>query len=197
MTDKPKRLLVMLSGWAGSGKDAAATLMVEEMAFQRLAFADALKKDAAQVTGLPLVLFHSPSLKNEPLGTTVHPYTTAETPRDVLLQHGAQARAADPDIYTRTVVKCIHDLNLPRVVISDWRMLHEYNFITRALPDYRIITARIFRDSVSPRPESIEHELDEFTFNVTLYNNGSTSDLRDMLHHSFHTALKGVPAKIW
>jgi hypothetical protein len=32
-------IILMLSGWAGSGKDAAAALLLEEMGFIRFAFA--------------------------------------------------------------------------------------------------------------------------------------------------------------
>ena len=39
-------MIIMLSGWAGSGKDAAASLLLEEMDCVRFAFADSLKLDA-------------------------------------------------------------------------------------------------------------------------------------------------------
>ena len=36
-------IIIMVSGWAGSGKDAAASILMDELGFQRLAFADISK----------------------------------------------------------------------------------------------------------------------------------------------------------
>ena len=63
----PRTMIILLSGWAGSGKDAAA-LLLEEMNFVRLAFADAIKIEVAAATGIPLDTFHDHRLKDIPIG---------------------------------------------------------------------------------------------------------------------------------
>ena len=60
-------VIIMLSGWAGSGKDAAASILMDELGFQRFAFADPLKHDVARETGISLEHFYSRHLKDSPI----------------------------------------------------------------------------------------------------------------------------------
>jgi len=90
-------VVILLSGWSGSGKDAAANLLVDEMNFIRLALADMLKLVVSQSTGIPLNYFHDRDLKD-----TVAPGYHV-TPRQLLLEHAVIARSTDPDIYSRLI----------------------------------------------------------------------------------------------
>jgi hypothetical protein len=87
--------LLLLSGRAGCGKDAAASLLMEEVGFTRFAFADFLKRDVAAQYGLPLDLFHT-AAKDQPL-----PAFKGKTPRTLLLDHARIARSVDLDVYAR------------------------------------------------------------------------------------------------
>ena len=51
--------ILLLSGYARSGKDSAANLLEEEHGYRRFAFADALKEMVSTLTGIPVALFHS------------------------------------------------------------------------------------------------------------------------------------------
>jgi hypothetical protein len=170
----------MLSGWSGSGKDAAALLLVEEMRFVRLAFADMLKRAVSQESDVPLYYFHDQLLKDAPLPGT------NQTPRDLLLAHAIKARATDPDIYSRILVTNIYPgspyTRSDRFVISDWRYKREYEFIERELRNVAtIMRVRIQRPGVVPSDDHTEHDLDNDTFDIVIDNNDSISHLRDLL----------------
>lgn len=181
-------LLVMLSGWARVGKDAAASLMTDEMGFRRLAFADALKEDVAAATYLPVETFHL-AKKDASLEHSCSAYPTAKTPRDLLLQHALVARAKNPDVYAAQVAEKIIDEGLSRIVISDWRYKREYDYLHREFPEFQILRLRICRVGVSAAIDPSEHDLDAEPMDVTIQNDGGISDLRDHLKAALRSAL--------
>jgi hypothetical protein len=171
--------IVMLSGWSGCGKDAAASLMIEEMHFARFAFADAVKEECSLIYALPLERFYHG--KDRPLERPVVAWPSARTPRDLLLLHAADARKKDDALYARMVATAIKSSDAQRIVISDWRHHVEMETLQVEFPDAQIITVRIVRTAVTQRPECNEHELDGVTPHITIHNDGSISDLRDAL----------------
>jgi hypothetical protein len=176
-----KPLIVLLSGWAGSGKDAAAALMVEEMCFIRHAFADSLKHDVATRTGIPVATFHSHA-KNRSLADPHPDYPTAITPRDLLIQHAATMRLTNPNIYAEHVAAGILATNDLRHVISDWRYPNEYQHITEVVgATATVLRGRIERASVTALDDSTEHFLDTEPMDFIIQNDGSISDLRDSI----------------
>ena len=183
-------IVVLLSGWAGSGKDAAAALLIEEMGFSRAAFADALKEDVAWRTNLPHSLFCEHHLKDRLLEDPCPLYPTAKTPRDLLLQHAAQMRITDPDIYSRSVITKIG--SYPRIVISDWRYQREYEYVCKELRAAKILRCRITRPNIEPSDHPTEHDLDDFPMDIIICNDGCISDLRDALKSRLRPFLHGV-----
>lgn len=197
-------MLIMIAGWAGSGKDCAAALLAEEFGFQRFAFADALKADVSRSTGIPLECFHS-AQKDRPLAEPCKVYPTAKTPREVLIQHALVCREADPDIYSRGVATEIQEatgrrFGLPhsseevhtiphmgRYVISDWRYLREHQVVASELGEFcQIFRVRIVRPGIKQSAEPSEHDLDGLAMDYVLHNDGSISDLRHAVKHFFH-----------
>jgi hypothetical protein len=173
--------VVLLSGWAGSGKDAAAAIMVEEMGFTRFAFADALKEDVATFSGIPLSTFHT-AAKDQPLEILCKTYPTAKTPRDLLLQHARIERARDPDTYSGMVINKIKASSVKKAVISDWRYRREHAHIYRELYETMpIITVRITRPGIQPACDPSEHDLNIMPVDVIIVNDGSLVDLRKKL----------------
>ena len=176
-------IILLLSGKAGSGKDAAAALLVEEMQFERLAFATSLKKEVSESTGIPIHFFHDHGKKDDLLDLLddVH-----KTPRTLLLDHAAKIRATDPDYYSRHVAAVIKEYTATasfRIVISDWRYRREYEFLTKELgATCTILRARITRKGVRMRTEQAECDLDNERVDFTIANDGCISDLRDTLH---------------
>jgi hypothetical protein len=194
-------MVILLSGWAGSGKDCAAALLTEEFGFRRLAFADALKSDVSRVTGLPLDCFYT-AQKDRPLSIACPVYPTAITPRDVLIQHALVRREVDPDIYSRGVAteilkatgrragEEVHNFShTGRFVIADWRYLREHEVVAAELGEmYQIYRVRIDRPGIIQSTEPSEHDLDGLTMDHVIHNNGSISDLRRSVKHFFHLA---------
>ena len=170
--------VVLLSGWAGSGKDAAAAILVEEMGFRRFAFADALKEDVAQVSGIPLTTFHT-AAKDQPLEILCKTYPTAKTPRDLLLQHARVQRAHNPDTYSGMVINEIKASSVKKAVISDWRYRREHAHIYRELYETMpLLTIRITRPGITPSHDSSEHDLDNHPVDHEIINDGTLAELR-------------------
>jgi hypothetical protein len=184
-------LIVLLSGYAGSGKDAAAALMMEEMGFIRFAFADALKEQVATETGLPLSAFHERHVKDR-----VGP--DGRTPRQILLEIARKARATDPDIYARAVAQAItRDPNpLGRYVISDWRYEREATYLATVFPNARIIRVRITRPGLGSGPDPTEHDLDVASMDIRIANDATVSHLRDALHRGLHAVWSDSPSSL-
>jgi hypothetical protein len=184
-------LVVMLSGWAGSGKDTAAALLADELDFERRAFADALKEDVAALTGIPVGVFHS-ARKNAPLVEPVAAFPGAHTPRDCLIACAAAVRAEDPDTYPNIVAEQIKNRNCigKRFAITDWRYANEYAAFKRLLPaTATILRVRIERPGMTPLADPSEHNLDDATFDAVVQNDGSISDLRDKIKAVVHPYL--------
>ena len=184
MTDgNPNRIrcimkqILLLSGYARSGKDSVANLLEEECGFHRFAFADALKEMVAAVTGIPVVMFHS--LQKD----TVAP-GFSKTYRDLLIEIADQKRAIDPDIFSRIVATQIVENDSDRIVISDWRYKREESFLRSTLDPavYHIQRGRVRRSTVIPSEKPIEHDLDGEPMDLIIPNDGSISDLRDAVH---------------
>lgn len=183
MTRQPTILL--LSGWAGSGKDAVAAILVRDHQFRRVAFADALKQDAAKRTGVPLNDFHTEA-KNQPLKHHVPAFPTARTPRDIILQLALQMRAENPDIYSDTVIAEIAESDGSRFVVADWRYRREYTRIREMCPPgTKILRVRIQRPGVVPSDDPSEHDLDDEPMDIVIQNSGTLDDLKESLSTIF------------
>jgi hypothetical protein len=169
--------ILLVSGWAGSGKDAVAAAAT---GYRRVAFADPLKHHVAAIAGLPVSVFHDRTAKDCPLIRRCPMYPTARTPRDILLQHAAAARSADPDVYAREIAEEIRgSTDVSRWVISDWRYRREYEFLRSALPvsDYEIIRVRVVRPGIIPSTDETEHDLDDAGMDRILRNAGTLEEL--------------------
>lgn len=184
MTRPP--IVILLSGWAGTGKDAAASLLADEMSFERLAFADALKEEVSSVTEIPIDLFHNHALKDQPI-------IGNKTPRDLLLSHAAAARAVDPDIYARKIAEYILDSSHKRFVISDWRYKRELEFLQNTLGSHvRLVRGRIERHGIVQSNDPSEHDLDNAYVEFTVKNNGGLSLFRDNIKAAVRHVLYDV-----
>jgi len=165
----------MLSGWAGSGKDAAASILMDELGFQRFAFADPLKHETARLTGIPLKHFYEPQLKDKPIEFE----NKTTTPRTLLIRHAAEAREKYPNIYANMIADTIQRAGSKRVVISDWRYRNEYE-VCRTFFE-QVIRIRITRPGVIQSPDPSEHDLDGEPVDIEINNGGSLGMLRSTL----------------
>lgn len=118
--------LLGIHGKAGAGKDTLAKGLRLHAGFQRMAFADPLRRAAAEAFGIELEWFVDPDLKG-----MVHPYWGI-TPRQILQQMGTEAmrKTFGRDIWVRRWRK---DFDVARlnthVVVTDVREGHEADAI--------------------------------------------------------------------
>lgn len=168
-------LVIMIAGWAGSGKDAAASFFVNDHGFRRFAFADPLKLDVSRRTGIPLAVFHDPTAKDVPIAHL------GKTPRTLLIERAAEARSTDPDCYARAIGRQIlaeiAATGHRRFVISDWRYKRESDYL-RGLPGLRILCTRVERPGIHPSAHPSEHDLDDVPITVAMDNRGDLEGLR-------------------
>jgi len=159
-------VIFLLSGWSGSGKDAVGSVL-GNYGFQRLAFADDLKVQVAEELNIPLQWTHTQHGKRL--------VVRGKTVREHLIQRGQEIRIeqGDPGYFARKVYSKIDPSK--KYVITDWRLLAEYNALSDFLLD--VVTIRVIRKSQETsyvKDSLTEHELDTFPFNLIIINDGQT-----------------------
>jgi len=182
--------LVLLSGWAGSGKDTVGELLVREHGFQRLAFADALKLAVHRAHGIPLELMATQEGK-----ASVWQQDGSRTVRQVLIDHGMRERAKDPDVWARQVLQQV--LDAPpgsRFVVTDWRLPGEHRLLQSA--GIMATTVRVQRFGRPPLDDPTETALDAFPFDHTIDNRGTLEQLAGELQRTGLTVACTLPQKI-
>lgn len=167
--------IIMLSGWAGSGKDTTANYLVKNKGFVRMAFADALKNHIAKERNIPREWMDSLEGKSRIVGD--------KTVREYLIQDGQSAREKDPEVWIKVVMKNIRDATASgksiKVVISDWRLPNEYTVLKREFDS--VVRVRVNRFERPPIDDYTETALDKEPFEVTLDNTSTTEKFEDLL----------------
>jgi hypothetical protein len=170
-------IVILIAGWAGSGKDAAASFFVNDHGFKRFAFADPLKEDVSSRTEVPLAAFHDPAIKDMPLGGLLG----NKTPRTLLIERAAEVRTTDPECYVRAIgqqiLAEIAATGQRRFVISDWRYRMESDYM-RSLPGLRLICTRVERPGVHPSEHPSEHDLTREPIAAAMDNRADLEGLR-------------------
>ena len=169
----PKPLILLISGWAHSGKDSIAKILVESYDFQKFAFADPIKQKVAEDEGIPLEWCYDQKKKAEAL-----PSNPERTLREELIRVAEDARELDKGIWAKVIGEKIQKMvkkGKYKFVISDWRMIEELWTLQKIIADATIVPIRIVRPSqlVSPVPDWTEYSLLGFPFWKTLYNSGT------------------------
>lgn len=172
--------IIMLSGKAGAGKDLAGSILVA-MGHTRVAFADALKKVAAELYNYPEGTFHDRGLKDRRVPFSCNPETgemipgkieddkhdiVEVSPRDLAIQVGAIGRELDPDIWVK-----LADIPQSNVVVTDWRFPNEHAALVAA--GHEVHTIRIVRGGLELSECESETSLDDFDFDYVLPNTGT------------------------
>ena len=165
-------LVIGLSGYARSGKDTVADILVNNYSFTRLAFADKVREFLyASDDAVKFVVDEVgwERAKNMP------------SVRRALQTTGLAAREVfGQNFWVDQIVKSLDDLNL--VVITDVRFKNEADKI-RNRGGY---VWRITRNGVGPVNDHIsELDLDDYEFDLVLNNNHSLDTLEKMVYDAY------------
>lgn len=168
-----KPLILLIAGWAHSGKDSVAKILVETYDFQKYAFADPIKQKVSEDEGIPLEWCYDQKKKAEAL-----PSNPTKTLREELIRVGEEARELNKDVWALIIAEKILKgvkKGKTKFVISDWRMIEELWALQKKIPDAVIVPIRIVRPSqlISPVPDWTEYSLLGFPFWRTIHNSGT------------------------
>ena len=114
-----KKTIVILSGKAGAGKDTFAAMLGG--AWQRISFADEVKKKASELVDLHLDFFHDVDKKDNVMLIG----GKYQTPRDLLISVGMYYRGLDLNYWINMAVEKIRSSKSEFFVITDWRFPNE------------------------------------------------------------------------
>ncbi len=163
----------LLSGYAGSGKDTIAAMMLEILGLQGLrasqaSFAGAVKDEVAAMYDLTRESLDTQEGKARILPKALD--GTRKTVRDLLISHAETTKATEgPGVWANRLQKP----NTDYWILSDWRFQAERDAIQRRFPDAILHTVRIVRPSVQPLATYTEHELTTTTYDHTIDNSDS------------------------
>lgn len=147
-------MIIALSGYAQSGKDTTADILVREFGFTRIAFADKLKEVAHRL--------HYWNGSKDDIGR-LHLQVLGQVLREEL----------GDDVWVRAAFK--DHVEVKNYVVSDCRYQNEASFITELggeiwrvwRPGYTAVNGHIS-----------ETNLDNWPFDRTIHNTGTTLELR-------------------
>lgn len=163
-------MIIGLSGYARSGKDTVAQVLISEFGFTRLAFADKIRE---------FLLLINPIISDgHRLGEVVEDYgwdvaKSRPEVRRLLQETGVAARELfGPDFWVESAFNSA-DPN-EKIVVTDVRFLNEADYI-KEIGGH---VWRVNRDSVGAVNGHIsEHDLDNYEFDLVVQNNSSLDDL--------------------
>lgn len=167
-------MIIGLSGYARSGKDEIAKVLVEELGFTRVAFADPIRNMLLEV---------NPYLeKNVRLVDVVAEYgwdvaKAMPEVRRLLQATGVSARThISPTVW---IDAALRNKNVKDIVVTDVRFRNEAT-VLRSMRDSKIW--RVDRPGIEAVNNHVsEHDLDDWTFDEVIFNNGTLDDLRSLV----------------
>jgi hypothetical protein len=190
------RTFIFLSAYRNSGKDTFYELAKEILGdkVMRLSFADTIKNDISEKTGIPINYFHErqlkdTQLKNTDLKNNPNFFSLFEkTPRDIGREYANEKQSIDPSYFSKIALKSITNETPQFIVITDFRIDDNfYDFKNKFVND-NIVTIRIVRDTIPPPPENEteEHALDKFVFDFKIENNSTFDNYKKTIREFFY-----------
>lgn len=170
-------MIVGLSGYAFSGKDTVADILVDELGFRKASFADALRKCVEALD--PIVEMRAGLRYSEIIDRYGYERAKSEFPevRRILQRMGTEVgrNIMGDDIWVDLTMKAIDAEPNVDWVIADCRFPNEYSALSM-----RGIVGRIQRPGISAANAHVsETALDDFKFDFTLVNDGTIAELRE------------------
>ena len=115
--------LILITGYAGSGKDTVGALL-QEKDYKRYAFADILKHTSAEKHNYDFELTQTQAGKSTLVQSTYN--QRVATVRDFLISDSLEAKQNDPAYYAKILYNAIQADLSEKIVITDWRFIAEY-----------------------------------------------------------------------
>lgn len=166
-------MIIGLSGYAQSGKDEVAKILIEEFGFERVAFADAIRN---------LLYEMNPNHHDTLLQQAVDRLGWDEVKKDPIVRRmlqnlGVGARKLFGEkFWIKEALRGIPKEG--NFVFTDVRFINEADIIKSN--DGKVW--RVRREGVKAVNDHIsEHELDDYKFDQILKNEGSLDDLRELV----------------
>jgi hypothetical protein len=183
MSEVPSNIW-LLRGYAGSGKDTLAAMLVTLLPDCAVsAFAAAAKEHVSQNFGIARHLFDTQDGKSSTIGHM------GITVRELLIREAqtAKSESGNPEIWAERVTppasrwpaSCRPASCCRHWILSDWRFREELECLRRRFPHSEIHTILIRRASAQPVESATEHQLDDVECDAVIDNDGSLEDLRD------------------
>jgi len=165
-------MIVGLSGFARSGKDTAAEVLISSYGFKRMAFADALKADLKGMIGTALeTIGKDVSLYNEMLTTS------KETVRPIMVEYGRIMRDLYAPYWIDRLFSDMLGTEGNRFVITDCRYENEAKEIRK----FGGIVVGITRPDVIPANAEEEMSFSKFTPDYTINNDAGIVRLHEFV----------------
>jgi dephospho-CoA kinase len=176
-------MIIGLSGYAQSGKDTTAKILIDEFGFNRVAFADKIRLFLLEINPLLSDGYPLKSVVNE------YGWDVAKSRNEVrrLMQEtGVAARNLfDQDFWVNAAFKDLDPVE--RVVVTDVRFRNEADYI-KELGGY---VWRISRSSVEAVNNHVsENDLDNYFFDAVITNNSTIEDLHKNIRNLLISYLK-------
>lgn len=168
--------IILLAGYAGSGKDTVGVLFIKR-GFTQFAFAHEVKVHSSQLHGFPFELTQTQKGKDTVVKSQ-HNHQVASV-RTFLIEDSAQMKKikSNPAYWATKVAEAILKAECEAVVITDWRYKAEYEHLKEVFPDATIMRGRVHRPSITPLTDASEHELDEEPLTFTIHNTSTIEAL--------------------
>jgi dephospho-CoA kinase len=173
----------MMCGYAGSGKTTAAHILrthFDPKTTLVTAFADAVKDDVALTYQLPREMFDT----QEGKATIVKTPDGECTARDLLIDYSLAMKEAHGEaVWAKEVVRRIYKefekRAIQHILIHDWRFVSEIETMKSEFvePEFILHTVRIVRSSVCGMNIPSERNIDHYSSEFCIENNGSLDDL--------------------
>lgn len=192
----PLYTIVGLSGYAQSGKDTAASVLIEKYGFERRAFADPLKQSVVDLN--PIIGMDIPAATQIELIRFADEYARAgsfdamkkgdyaDEARALWQRQGTEVgRALDPDLWVKATFNSMEDGG--KYVITDARFPNE----AQEIKAWGGEVWRINRAGVGPvNNHPSETSLDDWNFDLVLQNNSDVDTFKSDVECVLSTSQK-------
>jgi hypothetical protein len=170
-------MIIGLSGYARSGKDTIADILVKEHGFVKLAFADPMREALRRIN--PFIEVND--IQHMPLDQALRVYSWEDLKQESPDIRGLMQRIGTEmgremfgeNIWVELAIKEANKYKKP-IVMSDTRFKNE----AEAIRNSGGFVVRVERPGVEAANSHVsEHDLDGYEFDVTIQNTGTLEDL--------------------